>query len=211
MKSLKRSWKRKLTGNMLINGVMVVFGICAMPLQAQNVVGSSQTMTTNRTIITSNWQQWQTVGEAQLTWFIFDIYKSRLKAPEGRYLVTADVSPHPFALEINYQRDISKKQLLEVTDEQWQKLGFTEPYRQQWISELDTMFPDIKKGDELTYLTDGKNGQLIYSQAGISNETQKIVGHVKDERLNDAFLSIWLSPQTEFPKLRAKLIGQVRQ
>jgi hypothetical protein len=174
----------------------------AVPLQAQNVVGLSEIITT------SNWQQWQTVGEAQLTWFVFDIYKSRLKAPDGQYSVSRDVSPHPFALEINYQRDISKEQLLDVTDEQWQKLGFTEPYRQKWILELDTMFPNIKKGDELTYLTDGKNGQLIYRKAG--SEPYKTVGYVKDERLNDAFLSIWLSPKTEFPKLRKQLIGQVR-
>jgi hypothetical protein len=174
----------------------------AVHLQAQNVVGLSEIMTT------SNWQQWQTVGEAQLTWFIFDIYKSRLKTPDGQYQVSGDVSPHPFALEINYQRDISKEQLLDVTDEQWQKLGFTQAYRQQWISELNTMFPDIKKGDELTYLTDGKNGQLIYRQGG--SKPYQTIGYVKDERLNDAFLSIWLSPQTEFPKLRKQLIGQVR-
>ncbi|MBT0123984.1 chalcone isomerase family protein [Vibrio campbellii] len=197
MKSLKRNWKRKLTSS-----VMATSLFCAVPLQAQNVVGSSETITT------SNWQQWQTVGEAQLTWFVFDIYKSRLKAPDGQYMVSNDVSPHPFALEINYQRDISKEQLLDVTDEQWQKLGFTQAYRQQWISELNTMFPDIKKGDELTYLTDGTNGQLIYRKAG--SEPYQTVGYVKDERLNDAFLSIWLSPKTEFPKLRKQLIGQVR-
>ncbi|MDK9776390.1 MULTISPECIES: chalcone isomerase family protein [unclassified Vibrio] len=197
MKSLKRNWRRKL-----ISSVMAVSLFYAVPLQAQNVVGLSEIITT------SNWQQWQTVGEAQLTWFVFDIYKSRLKAPDGQYSVSRDVSPHPFALEINYQRDISKEQLLDVTDEQWQKLGFTEPYRQKWILELDTMFPNIKKGDELTYLTDGKNGQLIYRKAG--SEPYKTVGYVKDERLNDAFLSIWLSPKTEFPKLRKQLIGQVR-
>lgn len=197
MKSLKRNWKRKQTSSVIAASLF-----CAVPSQAQNVVGSSETMTTN------NWQQWQTVGEAQLTWFVFDIYKSRLKAPDGQYLVSNDVSPHPFALEINYQRDISKEQLLDVTDEQWQKLGFTKVYRQQWISELNTMFPDINKGDELTYLTDGTNGQLIYRKAG--SEPYQTVGFVKDERLNDAFLSIWLSPKTEFPKLRKQLIGQVR-
>ncbi|MDF2152489.1 chalcone isomerase family protein [Vibrio sp. CAU 1672] len=197
MKGLKRNWKRKLT-----NGVMAVSLLCAVPLQAHNVAGARITADT------SSWQHWQTVGEAQLTWFIFDIYKSRLKTPDGQYTVSSDVSPHPFALEINYQRDISKEQLLDVTDEQWQKLGFTQPYRRQWISELNTMLPNIKKGDELTYLTDGKTGQLIYRQAGrVPHQT---VGYVKDERLNDAFLSIWLSPQTEFPKLRKQLIGQVR-
>ncbi|GLR04041.1 hypothetical protein GCM10007906_16280 [Vibrio hyugaensis] len=170
-----------------------------MPSQAQMITGTSAL---------PMWQQWQTVGEAQLTWFVFDVYKSTLKAPDGQYLVSNDISPHPFALEINYQRDISKQQLLDVTDEQWQKLGFTQAYRQAWISEFDTMFPNIKKGDELTYLTDGKTGQLIYRQAG--SKPYQIVGYVKDEGLNDAFLSIWLSPKTEFPKLRKQLIGQVR-
>ncbi|EPE8512989.1 chalcone isomerase family protein, partial [Vibrio alginolyticus] len=38
----------------------------------------------------------------------------------------------------------------------------------------------------------------------------KNVGIIEDERMNDAFLAIWLSPNTEFPKLRKQLIGQVR-
>ncbi|WP_045465290.1 chalcone isomerase family protein [Vibrio hyugaensis] len=194
MKSLKRNWKQNLTNSLLMTALLFV-----MPSQAQTITGTSALQM---------WQQWQTVGEAQLTWFVFDVYKSTLKAPDGQYLVSNDVSPHPFALEINYQRDISKQQLLDVTDEQWQKLGFTQAYRQAWISEFDTMFPNIKKGDELTYLTDGKTGQLIYRQAG--SKPYQIVGYVKDERLNDAFLSIWLSPKTEFPKLRKQLIGQVR-
>ncbi|WP_045403487.1 chalcone isomerase family protein [Vibrio hyugaensis] len=194
MKSLKRNWKQNLTNSLLMTALLFV-----MPSQAQMITGTSAL---------PMWQQWQTVGEAQLTWFVFDVYKSTLKAPDGQYLVSNDISPHPFALEINYQRDISKQQLLDVTDEQWQKLGFTQAYRQAWISEFDTMFPNIKKGDELTYLTDGKTGQLIYRQAG--SKPYQIVGYVKDEGLNDAFLSIWLSPKTEFPKLRKQLIGQVR-
>jgi len=156
----------------------------------------------------ANWKGWKTVGEAQLTWFIFDIYHSRLKAPDGKFIVSDDVSPHPLALEINYKRDISKQQLLDVTDEQWAKLGFTDSYRKTWISELDRMFPDIQKGDELTYLTDGKSGQLFYKQVG--DVQVKNVGIIEDERMNDAFLAIWLSPNTEFPKLRKQLIGQVR-
>ncbi|EVU03088.1 hypothetical protein D046_8956, partial [Vibrio parahaemolyticus V-223/04] len=92
----------------------------------------------------------------------------------GQYLVSTDVSPHPFALEINYQRDISKQQLLEVTDEQWQKLGFPKSNRQQWITQLSFIFPSIKNGDELTYVTDGDKGQIIYRQAG--TKTQKMVG-----------------------------------
>lgn len=197
MKSLKRDLTQRL---IKVVASLVVMGSFA--LQAQPV-GNSKNADKM-----SSWEGWKTVGEAQLTWFIFDIYQSRLKAPDGKFIVNGDVSPHPLALEINYQRDISKQQLLDVTDEQWAKLGFTESYRKSWINELNRMFPDIKKGDELTYLTDGKTGQLLYRQAGIAQI--KTVGFVQDERMNDAFLSIWLSPNTEFPKLRKQLIGQVR-
>ncbi len=196
---------KRLQGNLterLIRGVILACLLMGTSLQAQTV-NSSSGMSNS-----SDWREWKTVGEAKLTWFIFDIYTSRLKTPDGEYKLSGDISPHPFALEINYQRDISKQQLLDVTDEQWQKLGFTDSYRRQWISNLNTLFPEIKKGDELTYLTDGKVGQLIYRQAGKS--VDQTLGYVRDEKLNDAFLSIWLSPNTAYPKLRKQLIGQVR-
>ncbi|MDW1602037.1 chalcone isomerase family protein [Vibrio sp. Vb2960] len=197
MKSLKRDLTQRLTR---LLALVIVTGSFA--LQAQPV-GNSEAASN-----IANWKGWKTVGEAHLTWFIFDIYHSRLKAPDGKFIVSDDVSPHPLALEINYKRDISKQQLLDVTDEQWAKLGFTDSYRKAWISELDRMFPDIQKGDELTYLTDGKSGQLFYKQVG--DVQVKNVGIIEDERMNDAFLAIWLSPNTEFPKLRKQLIGQVR-
>ncbi len=198
MKSLQGKLTKNLISVLLLSGL-----ILPIPLYAQSA--GADTAHVN----TAQWRQWKTVGEAKLTWFIFDIYESRLRAPDGRYQVSSDVSPHPIALEIYYQRDVTKQQLLEVTDEQWQKLGVNKQRRQQWLSELNKMYPNIKKGDELAYVTDGKAGQLLYRQYGDS--ASKTVGYVEDEGLNDAFLSIWLSPKTEFPKLRKQLIGQVRK
>ncbi len=198
MKSLQGKLTKNLTSVLLLSGL-----VGPIPLFAQSV-GADTT-----SVNTAEWRQWKTVGEAKLTWFIFDIYESRLRAPDGRYQIGSDVSPHPIALEIYYQRDVTKQKLLEVTDEQWQKLGIEQSLRQQWISILNMMYPSIKKGDELAYVTDGKTGHLLHRRAGdISPHT---VGYVKDEALNDAFLSIWLSPKTEFPKLRKQLIGQVTQ
>lgn len=196
---------KSLLGNLttsLTRRLVLCWFFIGTTVQAQSVDGDSGMLSN------TEWQQWKTVGEAQLTWFVFDIYTSRLTTPDGEYKVSADVSPHPFALEINYQRDISKQQLLDATDEQWQKLGFNQSFRQQWISNLTSLFPEIKKGDVLTYLTDGKEGVLIYRQAG--QQRHQTLGYVKDEGLNDAFLSIWLSPQTEYPQLRKQLIGQVK-
>lgn len=198
MKSLQGNLTKSLISVLLVIGLIV-----PVPLYAQSA-GADMSK-----VSTADWRQWKMVGQAKLTWFIFDIYESRLRAPDGRYQVSADVSPHPFALEIYYQRDVTKQQLLEVTDEQWQKLGVKQQRRQQWLSELNKMYPNIKKGDELAYVTDGKAGQFLYRRAG--DASPKTVGYVEDEGLNDAFLSIWLSPNTEFPKLREQLIGQVRQ
>ncbi|MBR9874691.1 MAG: hypothetical protein GYB23_10525 [Vibrionaceae bacterium] len=198
MKSLQGKLTKNLTSVLLLSEL-----VGPIPLYAQSV-GADTT-----SVNTAEWSQWKTVGEAKLTWFIFDIYESRLRAPDGRYQVGSDVSPHPIALEIYYQRDVTKQQLLEVTDEQWQKLGVNKQRRQEWLSELSKMYPNINKGDELAYVTDGKAGHLIYRRAG--DAFMQTVGYVEDEGLNDAFLSIWLSPKTEFPKLRKQLIGQVRQ
>ncbi|CAM2973412.1 chalcone isomerase family protein [Vibrio mytili] len=197
----------KALRHILINWSLAVIAMSCLPVYAQNV-SNNEAKDAAMHNDSQRWRDWKTVGEAQLTWFIFDVYSSRLKSPNGQYMVSDDVSPHPFALEIRYQRDISKQQLLEVTEEQWQKLGFDQVSRSNWISELNKMFVDVRKGDELTYLTDGKTGQLIYRQANDATYYKR--GVVSDESMNDAFLSIWLSPRTEYPLLRKQLIGQVR-
>lgn len=61
---------------------------------------------------------------------------------------------------------------------------------------IERYLSKYQNGDELTYVTDGDKGQIIYRQAG--TKTQKMVGEITDERMNDAFLSIWLSPKRNF-------------
>lgn len=156
---------------------------------------------------TANWQSWQQVGSAQLSVFVFDIYQSRLLTPTGVYNLGNDITPHPLALDIRYQRDISKKQLLEATYEQWVKLGFNQQQSTQWIEQLELIFPNIKEGQRLTYVTNGQTGQFVYS---LKSGQQKKIGYINDESLNDAFLAIWLSPKTEYADLRRRLIGMKR-
>ncbi|EGA70080.1 hypothetical protein VISI1226_18201 [Vibrio sinaloensis DSM 21326] len=152
-----------------------------------------------------HWGQWPSVGQAQLSVFIFDVYQSNLKTPTGDYLQQDDVTPHPLALSIDYQRDISQRQLIDATEEQWQKLGYGDAERKHWIRQLDQIFPDIEEGQNLTYVTDGQYGQFYYTTA--SQTAPSMIGTVNDEALNDAFLSIWLSPKTQYPELRSQLIG----
>ncbi|EOB3551775.1 chalcone isomerase family protein [Vibrio vulnificus] len=138
-----------------------------------------------------------------MSWFVFDIYDSKLVTPNGEFEVNADVTPHPLALEIRYLRDISREDLLSATEEQWQKMGIAA--KKPWRDSLELIFPNIKKGDKLTYITDGEKGRLLINRH--DSDKAEVVGNVADQELNDAFLAIWLSPKTQYPSLRAKLIG----
>ncbi|MGL6316336.1 chalcone isomerase family protein [Vibrio sp. WXL103] len=154
------------------------------------------------------WRSWGRVGSAELTWLFFDVYRSELYTPKGQYRLSHDVSPHPLALAITYQRDISSENLLKATQDQWQKLGFSEREIEQWSDELEDIYPDIATGDRLVYVSNGQQGHFEYRAAGSTDWLP--IGHLSDERASDAFLSIWLSPQTEYPKLRRQLIGLKR-
>jgi len=151
-----------------------------------------------------NWKSWQPVGQAQLKVLFFDIYQSTLLSPDGLYRRSEDITPHPLALSIHYQRDISQKQLIDATDEQWEILGYSASDRSTWIRQLESIFPDIEQGQKLAYVTDGKVGHFYYDRYG-----QFVpIGAVDNETLNDAFLAIWLSPETQYPNLRRRLIGE---
>jgi hypothetical protein len=152
----------------------------------------------------TEWQTWPVIGQANLSWLWLDIYSSQLRTPSGQYEQGSDLSPHPLALEIEYQRDISSKQLVESTAEQWQKLKLTEQQVAPWLVHLSSIFPSVTEGDRLIYTSDGQQGAFIFHP---KNGVQAQVGTVVDEALNEAFLAIWLSPQTQYPHLRKQLIG----
>lgn len=150
------------------------------------------------------WNNWPTVGKANLSWLFFNIYKSELRSPSGKYALGQDITPHPMALSMVYQRDITKKQLINATQDQWFILGYSQEQQEKWLLELDAIYTNVKKGEQLVYITDGSEGKfLLYG----NNRQEKRLGSVTNEQLNDAFLSIWLSPSTEYPKHRASLIG----
>ncbi|CAM2885521.1 hypothetical protein [Vibrio rarus] len=156
---------------------------------------------------TQQWAQWPTVGKADLNVLFFDIYTSELRAPQGRYQVGVDITPHPLALSITYERDISKQHLLKETKKQWQHLGYGQDQWQPWARRLGGIYPDVANGEQLVYISDGQGGAFIYIR---NDGVTEMRGHIDDEALNDAFLAIWLSPNTEYPKQRKQLIGMAQ-
>lgn len=144
------------------------------------------------------WLNWPMVGQAQLEWLFWDVYSSNLYTPSGQYQPDT-----PLALAIHYQMDIDKTSLLDATDEQWQHLKVESSLRKQWLMALGNIWPDITQGDNLTFVLQKNFGRFYFNN--------KFIGQIDDAQLANAFIDIWLSKQTKYPKLRSKLIAQKTQ
>ena len=59
------------------------------------------------------------VGEAKLKVLFWDVYNSSLYSKTGEY----QAEKFPQALKINYLRDIDAEDLIERTQDEWEKLG----------------------------------------------------------------------------------------
>ena len=136
------------------------------------------------------------VGEAKLRVLFWDVYNSSLYSRTGQY--QADTFPQ--ALKIHYLRDIDAKDLLDRTQDEWEKLGIEKATFSPWIPLLNAIFPDIKKGDTLL-LNVNKNQQSEFFFNG------KTVGKISDQAFGKSFLRIWLDEKSSYPKVRNKLIG----
>ena len=136
------------------------------------------------------------VGEAKLKVLFWDVYNSTLYNQSGVY----QEEQFPQALEINYLRDIDAQDLVERTQDEWQRLGIKQETYQQWLPLLSSIFPDIKKGDTLLLHVD----ETHQSEFFFNGQT---IGNITDPHFGKSFLRIWLDENSSYPKVRNKLIG----
>ena len=141
----------------------------------------------------------QYVGQGKMSWLFIDIYKASLFSEDGKY----QPRQYPQALTIRYQRNISKKELLKATRQEWQKLSVDENLYREWLHKLSKLWPEIKEGDSLTFLVSSNGHGDFY-------HNDNWLGRIDNPEFSDAFLSIWLSEHTSEPGLRRKLIGESR-
>jgi len=139
----------------------------------------------------------QLVGQAKLKVLFWDVYQSWLYNPSGQY----KAQRYPMALKIRYSRDISAKDLLENTEEQWQQLGLHATQYMPWLQQVQLLWPDITQGDELLLVIDKNKQSRFYFN-------QTLLGQISDPEFGPGFISIWLSASTRYPKLRRQLIGE---
>ena len=142
-------------------------------------------------------EQLQPVGSTTLKVMFWTIYDSTLFTSDGQY---RGIEPG-LALKIDYRRNIKRDQLINTTRDQWQELElYDSGFSENWLGELGTLGPDIRRGDSITLYVEPDMSATFF-------HNDEPLGQLGDSRFTEAFLAIWLAENTSFPKLRDQLIG----
>ena len=136
------------------------------------------------------------VGKSKLSILFWDVYNSSLYTPSGRF----EGISAPLKLKLVYLRNISTKELVDATREQWQKLGLYRPEHEALLQKLQSMWPSVRPGDSIV---------LDWSTPEISRfyYNDQPLGSIEHPEFGQLFAAIWLSEKTEYPKVRKQLIG----
>ncbi|MCP1340131.1 chalcone isomerase family protein [Idiomarina sp. M1R2S28] len=136
------------------------------------------------------------VGQTRLSVYFWDVYDATLYSPTGKYK-----QDERQALLLEYLRDIKAEDLIETTEEEWQKLELNSDKHEQWLEKLNSIWPDIKEGDCLL-LVEKEDGTAEFYQG------DKLLGEIEDKDFTEQFLAIWLSENSRFESERNELIGE---
>lgn len=136
------------------------------------------------------------IGDGVLTYLFWDVYKATLYAPGAGWRPDA-----PFALSLDYMRDLKGRDIAARTIDEIREQGFTDAAKlSDWAARLAEMFPDVAEGDSLTAVRDTAGRTVFYSDA-------KRIGMIADPAFGRRFFDIWLGEKTSEPKLRRALLG----
>ena len=139
---------------------------------------------------------WTQRGQGIFEWSVFKIYEAALWIRGSNY----DPDGH-FILELRYLRAIAGEQLCDASMSEIRRL-YPEhhAYFDAWKFDLNTVSPDIKRGDALVLEFRGNIGLRVFF-----NHT--LLGEVNDAIFAKAFAGVWLDSRTKAPKLRQQLLA----
>ncbi|MFM2482873.1 chalcone isomerase family protein [Celerinatantimonas sp. YJH-8] len=143
----------------------------------------------------------QLLGKVTIKRWWVDIYQARLYQSNGPQ--AAQQARPGTRMQMTYFRDIKHQDLIKQTRKEWQKLAVGNKFPvEQWLNKLTNMWPDVKTGDcmEMRVASD-HSAQFYYGE-------QKI-GAITDPQFSRVFLSIWLSDENHYPKMRHELLGKL--
>ena len=192
--------------------IIYLFSCFASANEAKALTSSTKSITTEKycaaedlTLVRANnlteylaKQPFILLGKAKFSVLFWDIYESTLLTTNGQK--PFDDACQQSLFEIEYLRDISKKDLLDNTVSQWQHLSIKESEYSVFLPLLERIWLDINAGDRLSMLTQ-QNKTLFYLNS-------EYIGEIDSLTFAKTFLSIWIDEDTSEPKLRLKLLGE---
>jgi hypothetical protein len=144
----------------------------------------------------------QRVGAGELSWLGRPIYQASLWTSAGAF--DGYEPGEPVALNLAYQRNFSRDDLLRITSTAWRLLGSVSPEQgDRWLASLRTFWSDVEPGDNVTTVVVPGKATRFYDHGGF-------MGQIDDPAFGPAFLSIWLDPRSVIGDLRAQLLGLQR-
>lgn len=140
----------------------------------------------------------QVLGQGKLTWLGMHIYSARLWMTQPDQLFE-----QPFALELTYQREISRERLVKTSLDEIRRVkgrSIPDDRLQRWAVEMRQAFEDVSPGEQIVGVHLPGMGTQFYTNGQPSHR-------VLDTEFSEAFFAIWLDPKTRSPALRRALLG----
>jgi hypothetical protein len=159
----------------------------------------------NASNVQADWQanlpEAKVIGQGKLTWLGMHIYSARLWAAQPDQ--PEQLFKQPFALELTYQRDISRERLVKSSVDEIRRVkgrSVSDENLQRWAGEMRQAFVDVSPGQQIVGVHMPGTGARFYVNGEPSHT-------VADAEFSQAFFSIWLDSKTRSPALRQALLG----
>jgi len=136
------------------------------------------------------------VGKSSLRVMVFKVFDSVLFTETGEWRDPKT----SFRYELTYARNILGSVLASQTTKEWNHLGFTDKRQASWVKYLEMIWPDVSKGDTITFDVDASGVSRFYFNG-------EWLGAVEDPDFAPMFIAIWLSPETSRPAHREGLLA----
>ncbi len=143
----------------------------------------------------SPWSELPQVGDGKYSRLWFTVYHASLYTRSGEY-----DNSFPMAFQIEPHMSIKLNQLLDITDEELKRMGKKQEQRQRWLNQLSVIWSDVRADEKLTLFVDQSKASAFF-------KNEVLLGKIMDPEFAQAFLDIWLSPNTRLKQLREKLLG----
>ena len=138
------------------------------------------------------------IGEGVLKVFIWDIYELRLFSETNIY-----DRDEIFVLEFKYLRDTSKASVIKASIVELKKLNLSKTKLEKWEKYLEKSIKDMKAGEKAALLFNPNAGLTFFA-------SEKFNITIDNDEFANSYIDIWLGENTTRPKLRKKIIGQIK-